>query len=157
MEHTEAVKAVLKRASLSEKSELTDDQLGRAKVIASSKSSTVSGRRLASFIMKGRTTDVAGKGRVPGKMSMTDAAKLILRRAHGPLHADEIYKRAVDQQLIASEGATPEQSMAARLATGAKAGVFERTAPNTFTLPKKKAKRGKPARKKSRVAEPAPA
>lgn len=158
MAHPDAVKAVLKRAGLSEGSTLNNEQLGRATVIAESKSHTVSGRRLASFIMKGATSEGAGGGRVPGKMSMTEAAKLILGRARGPLHAHEVARRAIDQELIATAGATPEQTMAARLAVGAKKGTFKRTAPNTFTLPAKSGRGGKARRPKpAPVAEQAAA
>lgn len=132
MQHTDAVKAVLKRANLSERSGLTADQLARAEVAADSKLKA-SGPRLANFIMKGGKG--AGAGKVPGKMSMTEAAKVILGRAKSPLHAHEVYKRALRSKLIATEGATPEQTMAARLAVGATKGTFERTAPNTFTMP----------------------
>lgn len=154
MKHPDEIKKVLKAASLSEASELDEEQLERAKTIASSKSKTATGPALANFIMKGGKGGTrAGKGgRVPGKMSMNEAATAILKRARGPMHAKDIAKRALDQGLIESKGATPEQTMAARLATGAKKGDFKRTAPNTFTLPTKSAPAKKPKAKAKATA-----
>lgn len=150
MKHPDNIRAVLKRASLSEASELDADQLKRAEMVAAGEvGSKQSGPALANFIMKGGKGGAAKSSRVKGKMSMAEAAKQILSRARGPLHAKEVYERAKKQGLIDTDGATPEQTMAARLATGTRKGDFKRTAPNTFTLPGKsagKAKKGKRAK-----------
>lgn len=139
MEHPDEIRAVLRRANLSERSDLDPDQLERAKLMVDHGGR--SGVALADFIMKGgKGAAASGRKRVPGKMSMAEAAERILARARGPLHAREVYARAKRQGLVETAGATPEQTMAARLATGAKAGKFKRTAPNTFTMPGKRDK-----------------
>lgn len=163
MKHPTNVRAVLKAANLSEGSELEKDQLQRAKDAAEQhkmmaagelKGQPLKGVALANFILKGgkgaggKTAGGRG-GRVPGKMSMTEAAKKILGRSKKPLHAHEIARRAIAQKLIETKGKTPEQTMAARLAVGTRKGEFERTAPNTFTLPAKKTAGKKPRRAKA--------
>lgn len=166
MQHPENIRKILKRAGLSEGSELNPPRLARVKAVLEREADIAAGklkgkamsqRELHRFIMKSGDAGggkAAGSSRVPGKMSMNAAAKQILGRARGPLHAHEVCKRALEQKLVETKGKTPEQTMAARLAVGTRKGEFKRTAPNTYTLPDKKAA---PAAKKPPKKEPVPA
>ncbi|MEM2139695.1 winged helix-turn-helix domain-containing protein [Nitrososphaera sp.] len=66
------------------------------------------------------------------------AAIRILKEAGGPLHPEEITKRALEQKLIETSGATPELTMHALLATDIKVkkdkSPFIRKAPARFAL-----------------------
>jgi hypothetical protein len=173
MKHTAAVKKTLEAANLSATQALDKDQLERAKIAAERQKMIdagelakrpLVGKQLATFILKGAGGKAAGRprpgsgkggGRVVGEMSMTDAAIKVLKDARGPLHAKEVYARAARRKLIATNGKTPEQTMAARLAVGAGAGKFKRTAPNTFTLPE--AKKPTAAKRKGPKTVPAAA
>ncbi len=72
----------------------------------------------------------------PKRRSMKDAAEKVLRDAEGPLHSDEITRRALDRKLIATKGKTPASTMAARLAVDAKKkdSPFIRVVPGTYGL-----------------------
>ncbi|XOB98385.1 restriction endonuclease [Deinococcota bacterium DY0809b] len=50
-------------------------------------------------------------------MTYLDAAKIVLEQAKEPLHYQEITKRALSQNLIQPQGATPEATMGSRLYT----------------------------------------
>lgn len=66
------------------------------------------------------------------------AAIKILREAKEPLHYEEITKRALEQNLIETSGATPEATMNAQLSVDIKnkkeKSPFQRVKPGYFTL-----------------------
>jgi hypothetical protein len=66
------------------------------------------------------------------------AAYEILKKSKEPLHAKEITRIALEQNLITTEGATPEQTMHAQIAVDiknkGKESLFIRTEPGTFTI-----------------------
>ena len=67
---------------------------------------------------------------------MRDAAERVLRDAGGPLHTDEITRRALEQKLIQTKGKTPAATLAARLGVDVKRkdSRFVRTAPAIYGL-----------------------
>jgi len=66
------------------------------------------------------------------------AAIKILREANEPLHYEEITKRAIEQGLIETTGATPENTMNAQLSVDIKSkkekSAFIRSKPGVFSL-----------------------
>lgn len=66
------------------------------------------------------------------------AAIKILREAKGPLHYEEITKKALEQNLIETSGATPEATMNAQISVDIKNkgqnSAFIRTSPGIFSL-----------------------
>ena len=83
-------------------------------------------------------------------MSMKDAAEKILQDAGGPLKADVITQRALDEGLIATKGKTPKATMQAVLSTETAKGSerFVRTKPGTYGL------KGRDRKGMNPVAEP---
>ena len=79
-------------------------------------------------------------------MSMKQAAARILEEAEGPLHTDEITKRALDRQLVRTKGKTPAATMAAQLAVAVKRkdSPFLRTRPGVYGLRERDRKGQKP-------------
>jgi len=71
-------------------------------------------------------------------VSFKIAAIKVLRESKGPLHYDEITKRALDKGLIETSGATPEATMIAQLSVDIKnkkdKSAFIRTEPGVFSL-----------------------
>lgn len=69
-------------------------------------------------------------------MSMKRAAEEILLEADGPLHSEEITRRALEKRLIKTKGKTPAATMAAQLAVDVakKDSRFVRTQPGTYGL-----------------------
>lgn len=76
------------------------------------------------------------KGRAKGKLSMKDAAQVVLEEAGGPLKSNEILKQAQEKGLIKTEGKTPEATMAAQLSVAVKRGDerFVKTKPGVYGL-----------------------
>ena len=66
------------------------------------------------------------------------AAIEILTQAKAPLHSKEITRRALEQGILETDGATPEASMAAQIITDirgkGKASDFIKTGPSTYAL-----------------------
>lgn len=83
-------------------------------------------------------------------MTFLEAAKAVLSVASEPLHFEEIARRALDQGLITTAGATPDVTMGSRLYTVTKQGGsdFERVGKGMFGLARKE-----PGGLKSVVAE----
>lgn len=71
------------------------------------------------------------------------AALQILKKSKKPLHAKEITKLAIEAGILETDGATPEQSMNARIITDinskGKASDFIKVGPSTFILNSSKA------------------
>lgn len=68
-------------------------------------------------------------------IDMKEGARLVLARARGPLHYQEITKRMLEEGKVVVKGATPAQSMSAKLSTCAKKGdTFVRTGPGFYDL-----------------------
>ena len=71
-------------------------------------------------------------------MSFLDAAQTVLAAAGEPLHYKEITERALAQNLVATKGATPWDTMNAQISTHIKrkgeASPFMRTKPGVFAL-----------------------
>jgi hypothetical protein len=69
-------------------------------------------------------------------MSMKKAAEKVLAETGGPLHSEEITKRALDEQLVKTKGKTPGATMAAQLAVDVKRkdSPFIRTRPGVYGL-----------------------
>jgi restriction system protein len=78
-------------------------------------------------------------------LTTKQAAERVLREAGGPLHADEITRRALNGGLINTKGKTPQATMGAQLAVAAKKGqIFVRTAPGVYGLRSKTRKGQRP-------------
>jgi hypothetical protein len=80
-----------------------------------------------------------GQCSIPARLvSFRLAAIRVLKESKQPLHSDEITRRALEQNLIETSGATPELTMGAVLATDIKVkkekSPFVRKAPATFAL-----------------------
>jgi restriction system protein len=73
-------------------------------------------------------------------MTYEEAARKILEDEAGPLHYEEIAKRAIHQQLINPSGATPEATMASRLYTlsAEQESGFVRAGKGRFDLSRRK-------------------
>jgi HB1/ASXL restriction endonuclease-like protein with HTH domain len=68
-------------------------------------------------------------------IDMKEGAVRVLRRAHGPLHYREMWSRIAAEGKVVTKGATPAQSLSAKLATCAKRGdTFVKTAPGVYDL-----------------------
>jgi hypothetical protein len=68
-------------------------------------------------------------------IDMKEGARLVLARARGPLHYQEINKRMLEEGKVVVKGKTPAQSLSAKLSTSAKKGdTFVRTGPGFYDL-----------------------
>lgn len=75
-------------------------------------------------------------------IDMKEGARRVLARAKGPLHYKEITKRMLADGEVKTEGATPAQSVSAKLATSAAKGdTFTRVAPGVYDLATRGAKK----------------
>lgn len=67
-----------------------------------------------------------------------NAALIVLKKTRKPLHVKEITRIAIESGILETDGATPENTMIARLATDVKSkkdsSDFIKTAPATFAL-----------------------
>ena len=70
-------------------------------------------------------------------MTFLEIAERILRDSIKPLTPDEIYKKAIELDLLYSKGKTPEFSMKARISTDIRINgfnsIFMRVGPNRFS------------------------
>ena len=75
------------------------------------------------------------KSKKAAGIDMKEGARQVLARAKGPLHYREITKRMLADGKVKTKGATPAQSVSAKLATCAKKGdTFTRVSPGIYDL-----------------------